>query len=146
MLQCIDLDEQGESALSVQKNKKFKNKNKKSIKCFDCGGPHFKNKCPKNKEKSERSEYVLFMGTDFTEEQVDDIWYRDQSKNESVLYSALVSKNESVDDDWYADSGATKHMTHVDLNLENKKKPIVSEVNAANNGRMIASSTRAYTV
>lgn len=51
---------------------------------------------------------------------------------DDVLYSALVAKNNAMDDEWYIDSGATKHMTYVDHEMENVKKPTVKQVKAAN--------------
>lgn len=111
LLQSVDFDG-GDSAtaLSAQKqNKKKFNKNKKKVKCYDCGGPHYKNKCPKSNNKAE--------------------------KGECVLYSAFVTREES-DGEWLADSGATKHMAHDNLNLENVKKPTISEVKVANNERV----------
>lgn len=40
-----------------KKNSNGKKKDKKPVKCFDCGGPHFRNKCNK---KNEQSECVLY--------------------------------------------------------------------------------------
>lgn len=104
LLQNIDFEE-SESAMSV---KKTKFKKKKPVKCYDCGGPHYRRFC-KQENKSEKSE--------------------------CVLYSALVT-NSQIEDEWYVDSGATKHMTHMNVNMENIRDPIVREVKVANNDRL----------
>lgn len=43
--------------MSVKKNGKYKNK--KVVRCYGCGGPHYKNKCPQ-KNQSEKSDIVLY--------------------------------------------------------------------------------------
>lgn len=153
LLQSIEMNDSNESAMSVKKfNKNIKSsKNKKAIKCYDCGGPHYKNKCPKLKgEKSEKSDIVLytsFVTLDDSDcerngsDDVCDIVSQEKSLVDSdcfgeecndVLYSALAVKNQAMEDEWYIDSGATKHMTYVDHEMENVKKPIVKQVKAAN--------------
>lgn len=154
LLQTTDFDGDSENAMSVRKNKKFnkKPKDKKAVKCYDCGGPHFRNKCPnKNKEKSEKSECVLYsvlekMDLDNGEKECikdisRDVFESDNNKNvepansELVWYSAYATKCQDSDV-WYVDSGATKHMTHEKLDLQNIRKPIISEVKVANNEKM----------
>lgn len=105
LLQSVDY-EIGESAL-IAKNK-YKKKSKKPVKCYGCGGPHYRSKCP-NSKKTEQSE--------------------------CVLYSALAT-NENINDEWFIDSGATKHMTHVNHDFMNKRKPIISEVKVADNSKV----------
>lgn len=51
------------------------------------------------------------------------------------MSSVLVAKSNN-DNEWYVDSGATKHMTHIDLEMENIKKPSIKQVKAANGERM----------
>lgn len=110
LLQNIDFETNTESAMSANHNKKPKKKGKgKPVKCYDCGGPHYKNKCPNNnKPKSENSQ--------------------------CVLYSAFAANK--IDEEWYIDSGATRHMTHVNLTMENKRNPVVPEVRVANNEKI----------
>lgn len=149
LLQSVDFENESGNAMSVQNKKKFnkKGKSKKPVKCYDCGGPHFRNKCPtKNKEKSEKGECVLFSAlVDIDKDSIEnkcvktdshDVFKSEDEKcePENVLYSAFAtSKN---DDDWFADSGASKHMTHVNFQLENIKRPGISEVKVANNERL----------
>lgn len=106
LLQNIDYEGGSESALSVQK-KQFKKK--KSPKCYGCGGPHYKRDCNKKENKSKKAE--------------------------CVLYSALATSNHS-DQEWYIDSGATRHMTNIDMEMENRREPIIREVKVANNERV----------
>lgn len=132
------------------KVKKFnkKIKAKKAVKCYDCGGPHLRNKCTtKNKEGSEKSECVLYSAlVDIEKDSIENKCMvnisRDVDKSldkndgpESVLYSALAMKTQ-YDDVWYADSGASKHMTHINFELENIKRPNISEVKLANNNKL----------
>lgn len=148
LLQSADFDGDSENAMSVCKNKKFnkKPKDKKAVKCYDCGGPYFRNKCPnKNKEKSEKSEGVLYsvldkMDLDNGEKEcIKDIQTDNKNvepeNSELVWYSAFATKCQDSDV-WYVDSGATKHMTHENLDLRNIRKPIISEVKVANNEKM----------
>lgn len=116
LLQEVEYDNCNENALSVKhkknKNGKFKNsnKNKKNIKCYECGGPHFKNKCPKLKNGE---------------------------KNEIVLYSnSFVAETDDAENVWFLDSGASAHMTKSDVNIINKKKPMIKEVKVANDQRI----------
>lgn len=109
LLQNIDFDNNSENAMSANNKNKKKFGRKKNPKCYDCGGPHFRNKCTKNKNYAE--------------------------KGDLVLYSALTTRSHA-DDEWYVDSGATKHMTYMNLNLENKRKPEISEVRVANNQKV----------
>lgn len=106
LLQSIDFDDDiKESAMQV---KKFnKGNKKKAVKCYECGGPHYKNKCPNRGDKK-------------------------KEKSDVVLYSALATKDDNGDGDWFVDSGATKHMTNIDRGLTNKKKPTIKQVKAAN--------------
>lgn len=150
LLQSIDFGENSESALSVQNKRKSNNtkKAKKPVKCYDCGGPHYKNKCPnKSKNKSEQSECVFFsnFSTDNREQNNENheivlnndfnLKHELNVAENVVLYSALTTKK-SNDNNWYVDSGATRHMTYMDLNLENLRKPMVKEVKVANNATM----------
>lgn len=101
-----------EKALVTQKKSNNKQKQKKrGVKCYKCGGPHFRHKCPelKNKTKSENCDLVL--------------------------YSSFIAQNTS-NNDWFIDSGATAHMTSSDSFLINKSEPKVSEVAVANNKKL----------
>lgn len=110
LLQNIDFESGEQSAMSAKYGKnKNKNGKKKPIKCYDCGGPHYKNKCPNKAKNSEKSE--------------------------CVLYSALAARKVN-DHEWYADSGATRHMTHENLDMDNKRSPIVPEVRVANDEKL----------
>lgn len=100
LLQNIDFDETSENAMSVH-NKKFKKK--KNVKCYDCGGPHYRNKCPKRGEKTDNAE--------------------------CVLYSALATETQK-DDEFCIDSGASKHMTYKNMQMENIKKPLVGSASS----------------
>lgn len=176
LLQGVSFDESEEKALAVHKNNKNKKqKPKKNVKCYDCGGPHFRNKCNKNnKEKAEKSEYVLFVNHESStsnanyddkteiidaalnsENATENIVYvtsdetaniddkieiidtvlSEENSNEFGMYGAFSTSGQN-DDDWFADSGASRHMTHKNVNLKNKKKPIMGEVRAANNQAM----------
>lgn len=134
LLQSVDFNEQcsSESALSVKKGKK-KDKIKKKIKCYDCGGPHKRNegKCPQNASKqgksAEKSDFVLFCSPVNDHE----LASNQNESGEEAMYSALATANDN-DDTWFADSGATKHMMRVNHNLSDKKKPVIKEVKAAN--------------
>lgn len=51
LMQEIDYEiSNDEKLLAVRKGKK--DKKKKPVKCYECGGPHFRNKCPELKNKS----------------------------------------------------------------------------------------------
>lgn len=50
---------------------------------------------------------------------------------EYVHYSALATKTQK-DDEFCIDSGAAKHMTRKDMDMEDIRKPLVSEVQLAN--------------
>lgn len=158
LLQSVDFEKDSENAMSAQNKKKFnkKMKSKKDVKCYDCGGPHFRNKCPsKNKEKSEKGECVLFsalgdLDTDKNSDKKEcvnvvshdvfnnldrEVENDEPASSENVLYSAYAI-NCKEDDTWFADSGATKHMTYMNLSLKNIKKPAVSDVTVANNEKL----------
>lgn len=158
LLQSIDANSVSETAMGVgkfKKNPKYKNKKgtNKTPTCFECSGPHYRNKCPKLKNgQSEKSDIVLYTSYVMTdsersesvsESNSDEISLFESSKciedlcmvsDESVLSSALISND--GDDVWYVDSGATKHMTNIDAEMENKKKPPVKQVKAANGDKM----------
>lgn len=78
--------------------------------CYNCGGPHFKNKCPelKNKVKSD--------------------------ERNKVLFSAFSVSHQP--DTWYIDSGATSHMTNQVIDNGYLKKPERSQVTAADGKEM----------
>lgn len=85
-------------------------KKKKDIKCFECGGSHFKRNCPDLKETAENA----------------------------VFYSTFMAN--VSDTDWIIDSGATAHMTKNKSCLKNIQKPIMKEVTVANNQKIIIDS------
>lgn len=146
LLQSIDFDEnKTESAMSVKKSKnQNKNKNKKKqVKCYECGGPHYKNKCPnkKNNNNSEKSDIVLWTlfnseNVPFQSKNVNICAESSESEIDTCLYSAMSTKDQECDDEWYIDSGATKHMTKIAHNMQNVKQPLMKQVKAAN-GEMI---------
>lgn len=120
LLQSIDYNE-GESAMYVKGNKKHnkKSKSKKTVKCYGCGGPHFRNKCPdRNNERSEKSEVVL---------------YSELANGKNVTEENALAYTVGNHDQWFVDSGATRHMTHMNLKLENVRKPTVGAVKVADN-------------
>lgn len=62
LLQEVDYERCDEKALAVG-YKKGKDKKKKSIKCYECKGPHFRSKCPlikKERGAEGESKYALF--------------------------------------------------------------------------------------
>lgn len=87
LLQEIEYENSNENALSVKQKKNLKskkqenfNKSKKQVKCYECGGPHYKNRCSK---------------------------FKNIEKKEVVLYSnSFVAKNDHADNEWFLDSGA----------------------------------------
>lgn len=102
LLQDVLFDKMNNDSESVlwsktkKKNSKtFDKKQKKGVKCFNCGGPHYRNKCPgfKHTKSDER---------------------------DKVLFGAFAVNEKS--EPWYIDSGATTHMTH-DVNAINDLKP-----------------------
>lgn len=115
LLQEVDPDAgvKSENAFAVRP-KKFNKKDRK-VKCYNCGGPHFKNKCPKS--KTENANVVLF--------------------------SAFTMQNNT--EEWVFDSGASAHMTKSDRALKNKKEPFKREVIAANNERIKIEYGRCWT-
>lgn len=145
LLQSIGCEEASENALSAQNrkkfNKKFNNNVKKPDKCYDCDGPHYRSKCPnREKGKWEKSDFVLFTSFGDRENHSKPI-LNDNSVSEicnsassMALYSALAT--DVKNDDWYVDSGATRHMSHLNLELENVKKSPVKEVTVANNEKL----------
>lgn len=72
-----------ESALKVVA--RGKNKNKK-VQCYQCQGPHFRNRCPQLKKSSSKNE------------------------KEKALFCAYVAQERS--NDWFIDSAATADMTY----------------------------------
>lgn len=100
-----------ETALAVKKNWKNKVKSKKPVKCYDCKGPHFRNKCPLR--KNNKTENVVLY-TSFEPEHF---------KSEKSV-------------EWVIDSGATAHMTNVESVVKNKKQPKIAEVRVANDERL----------
>lgn len=163
LLQSIDVNQSSENAMSVKKFSKKPKKNnneKRQVKCYECGGPHFKNKCPKLKpEKSEKSDIVLFTSlvtvNDYDSERSENIISVNDElvsqKNRSVIPKniveecetdvsvslyALAAQEENDSDEWYVDSGATKHMTNIDHEMHNVKQPPIKQVRAANGEKM----------
>lgn len=107
LLQNVDSATNDEGAAMSARFKNKRNGKKKPVKCYGCGGPHYKNKCP-NGKPSEKSECVLYSA-----------------------FSASKMVNE-----WFIDSGATRHMTHINVEMENKRKPFIPEVKVANDHRL----------
>lgn len=102
-----------ETALAAKFGKKtFKNqrndKKTKVIKCYNCGGNHFKSKCPELKGKN-------------------------SDEKEKVLLAFTASANSGT---WYIDSGATSHMTNEKNTVERLMKSSKDHVTAANGDSM----------
>lgn len=75
---------------------KYKGKKKlKKVKCFNCGGPHYRNKCTELKNS--------------------------KNEKEKVLFSAFFTSKKS--DEWFFDSGATANMSHEKESVKNIVKP-----------------------
>lgn len=91
----------------------------------------------KKKDKSEKSDIVLFTSlvSESERSELDNSGEACESDNAVALYSALAIRDKG-DDEWFVDSGATKHMTNVDHEMQNVKKPSVKQVKAANGERM----------
>lgn len=103
----------GENVLWTKTKGKSSNsgkKPKKTPRCYNCKGPHYKNKCPelKNVRKSDESD--------------------------KVLYSAFSVQHKS--DDWCIDSGATSHMSNYVVPMDDLKRPDRSKVTAADGKEM----------
>lgn len=94
---------------SKNKSKSFEKKSKKVPKCYNCGGPHYKNKCPELKNQ------------------------KSDEKNK-VLFSAFSVCHRS--DAWYIDSGATSHMTNSAASTSDLRKPEKNQVTAADGEEM----------
>lgn len=103
-----------ENVLVVKAKRKDKDKDKdhkkKTIKCFNCGGAHFRNKCPSLKNQ------------------------RSNDEKNKVLFSALVAGVKPSE--WLFDSGATAHMSHAKKDLINLTRAKRDNATAANGGLM----------
>lgn len=116
LLQDVLFEKMGNNSESVlwskEKGKKpFDKKHKKVPKCYNCKGPHYKNKCPELKN------------------------FKSDEKNK-VLYSVFTAndKSDAKLEPWYIDSGATSHMTHdvqaiVDLKIPERKQVTAADGN-----------------
>lgn len=114
LLQEIDFDKNEHPVALAVKGKssqKYSKKSKKTVKCFECDGPHYKKQCPKLK-----------------------------TMEKAVLYTSFVVQKSSPDD-WNFDSGATAHMTNSDSLMRNISKPIINEVTVANKQKLIVEKT-----
>lgn len=85
-------------------------KNKKNVQCYQCKGPHFRNKCPQLRGNNSKGE------------------------NEKALYCAYVAKGKS--DDWFIDSAATGDMTYDESGVEKLVKSRKGHVLAADGKKM----------
>lgn len=86
------------------------NNDKKPPKCFECGGPHYKNRCPKLKKKYKSDE------------------------RDKVLFSVFTANHKP--EPWYIDSGATSHMTYDVKSVEYLKSSERTNVTAADGKQM----------
>lgn len=113
LLQEVDYNNHDESAMAV-KNKRFGKKNKRQVKCYDCHGPHYRNKCPLRRSG------------------------KDDEKSNIALYSAFMTRHSvsNKSTDWYIDSGATAHMTNNGAILFDKEKMQNANVKVANNEKL----------
>ena len=114
LLQEIDFRGGGETAMAVKNRKSGKNKPHKSVKCYDCQGNHYRNKCPLRKKNGSN----------------------DGEKSNVVLYSAFMTRGNSSNHNWIIDSGATAHMTYNKTILTDKVRAENSDVKVANNERL----------
>lgn len=99
----------GESAM-VARFKKGRDQKKKPVKCYNCGGNHFRNKCPSLKNK------------------------KNEDEKEKVLFSAFAVKEQS--NTWYIDSGATSHMTFEKNAVQRLEKSKIASATAASGTQM----------
>lgn len=106
LLQEIDGESTGESALMAKRKEKFKKKF--VVKCYNCGGPHLRKSCDKIDGRKDKKD-----------------------KGETALYSAF-SAIHNQSNDWYVDSAATAHMCRDNSSMKNKKEPTNKSVTVAN--------------
>lgn len=138
LLQSVDSTENGESAMWIKNKKKAGGNKKKPVKCYDCKGPHFRNKCPNKKQNAESCEVVLFCETsqvNNNSELVRDNFFEKSCENKcnsDVFYTALATSDRN-NYSWVVDTGATRHMTKDNYDLKNAKLPTTKEVRVANN-------------
>lgn len=139
----FDNEQSEENALAVKSNKK---QSKKVVKCYNCEGNHFRNKCPqlknKNNKKNDEKDKVLFCASIAKGKREESttvlssasIVKKKNDERDNVLFSALVASEKS--DTWYIDSGATSHMTHERNAVKQIVKPVKEYVTAANGDPM----------
>lgn len=82
------------SAFLTQKNK-YHGKQRKKVRCFKCGGPHFMRKCHKNNNENKSEAHALLC--------------------------AMIA--EGTSDSWFIDSGASVHMSRSDSIMNNIRAP-----------------------
>lgn len=116
LLQDVDYGNDGGNQTALMARKTFK-KNKK-VKCYDCKGPHYRNKCPQRMKKDGNE--------------------KSSDKRDVVLYSSFIAQD-TKSCDWFIDSGATAHMTRHETILQNKCRPKISEVRVANDEKLTIS-------
>lgn len=104
LLQGAIVEDSNVSSALIAKGKKKVRK----VKCYNCGGPHFANKCPKKK--------------------------MDQKSEHHALFTSLLASNSQ--DKWQIDSGCTAHMTRSRAKLQKIRDGEGKEVICANNSKI----------
>lgn len=124
----FDCGASGSEAALMAKKKINKKRNRK-VKCFECGGPHYKKDCPDKGQGKNKVLLAMFSADNCSVSSVDEPI--NCSGRDEVLQASFLADNCS-DSTWYIDSGATAHMTNRREFISNKRKPIKAEVIVAN--------------
>lgn len=133
-----------------------KSTNKKKVKCSECGGDHFRNKCPQLKQnnKNEIDKVLLCLGSkvgigrrnqstemkqivELMIEESDKVWL--ESQNQLIFDTNFLGAGSlwTYDEDtWYIDSGASSHMTNDESAVNNVVKCKKESVFAADGNKM----------
>lgn len=141
LLQNVMFETSDEQALAVKKKGKFgnkKNSSKKKVKCYNCSGDHYRNKCPQLKQNNKNeTEKVLFClrSECNTEKQYNCSQVKQIDKLSEVFFGAgaLWTNDE---DTWYIDSGASSHMTNNESSVIDVVKCDKDSVFAADGKKM----------
>lgn len=104
LLQGAIVEDSNVSSALIAKGKKKVRK----VKCYNCGGPHFANKCPKKK--------------------------MDKKSEDHALFTSLLASNSQ--DKWQIDSGCTAHMTRSRAKMQKIRDGEGKEVICANNQKI----------
>lgn len=137
LLQNVLFETSNEQVLAVKKKGKDK-KYKKKVKCYNCGGDHYKNKCPQLKQnnKNESEKVLLCLRSECnTEKQYECSQVKQIDELSEVFFGARAfwAKDE---DTWYIDSGASSHMTNNESSVIDVVKCNKDSVFAADGKKM----------